>query len=40
MIIPFSLWVAFIGLGVLGSIATFVGILITFSKERQDKELW
>lgn len=40
MTIPYALWLLLIGVGVVGSLATFVGILVSFFKERKNNLLW
>lgn len=40
MTIPYALWLMLIGIGVIGSLSTFVAILIAFFRERRSEELW
>ncbi|WP_267906422.1 hypothetical protein [Leucobacter chromiisoli] len=40
MTLPYALWLMLIGVGVVGSISTFVGILVAFFKERRSDQLW
>ncbi len=40
MTVPYAVWLALIGVGVIGSLSTFAGILIAFFKERKSEELW
>ena len=40
MTIPFFLWIALIVIGVVGSLSTFVGIIITFFHEKKHDLLW
>lgn len=40
MQVPYALWLALILVGILGSLGTLIGILITFFKERRSGVLW
>lgn len=40
MTISFVAWLAFIGIGVFGSLVAFAGLVVAFIKEWQSGRLW
>ena len=40
MTIPFFLWIALIVIGVVGSLSTFIGIIVAFFYEKKRDLLW